>query len=116
MPQTKNPPAVSRGVLHFLVTSVVLAEAVSAINRTIVAGTERNLGLYAASCAGSVVHFALLVAAIAATAKTATVVILLFAGRATVRAAAWFVSEPFLCEEILFRSRENEFGAAITAG
>ena len=97
----------------FLVAAV-LAEAVSAVNRTIVARTERNLGLNAASCTSYVVHFALLVTALATATAEATTV-LLFAGCAAIRAATRFVGKAFLSKEILLRSSENEFSAAITA-
>lgn len=91
----------------FLVAAV-LGEAVSAVNRTVVARTERNLGLATASCTSYIVHFALLVTALAAA-------VLLLAGRAAFRAAARFIGEPFLSKKILLGSGKNKFGAAITA-
>ena len=55
-----------------LITVVILGEAVSAVNRTVTGGTERNLCFNAAARAGSIVHFAL-GTAVAATAETTVV-------------------------------------------
>ena len=97
--------------VYQLITVVILGEAVSAVNRTVTGGTERNLCFNAAARAGSIVHFAL-GTAVAATAETTVV---LFTSLSAVRAATRFVSETFFCVEILFRCSENEVCAAITA-
>ena len=94
----------------------MLAKAVSAINRTIAAWTERNLGLNTTSCAGYVMHFALLETTAATAEAAATIVVLLLTSCTAVRATAWLVGETFLSEEVLLRSCENEFGATIAAG
>ena len=86
---------------------IMLPEAIAAVNRTIAAWNEGDLGLLAAFRAGYIVHFAL-------PTKTATA--FLFASCSAPGTAAGFIGEPFLCKEILFRSRKNEFGAAIAAG
>lgn len=111
-------PCLEQGSQHILVASVVLAEAVAAIDRTVAAGTERNLSLNTASGAGYVMHFALLeattTAATEATARVATV--LCFASCTAIRATAWLVGEAFLSKEVLLRSGEYELGATVAAG
>ena len=93
-----------------------MAEAVSAIYRTVAAGAERNLGLNTACGASYVMHFALLETTAATAEAAATIVVLLLTSCTAVRATAWLVGETFLSEEVLLRSSENEFGTTVAAG
>lgn len=107
-----TPLPAGKGVCS-LVASVVLAEAVAAVDGTVLARTEGDLGFCSAGGAGRVEHFALLVSP--ATAAAAAIVLLL-AGRPALGAAAGFIGEALFGEEVLFGGGENEFGAAVAAG
>jgi hypothetical protein len=91
-----------------LSSGVVLAETVAAVNRTIAARAEGNLGILAAGGTDCRVHFP--GGAIAAEATG------LLAGCPALGAASGFVGESFLSEKVLFRSGEHEIGAALAAG
>jgi len=99
------------GALRTILVAASCAEAVAAIHGTVTARTERNLGFLAAGSASSRMHFALVVSAAATESTTG-----LFAGCSASRATAGFIGETLFRKEVLFRSRENEFGAAIAAG
>ena len=81
-------------------------KAITAVNRTIAAGLERNLGFAAAAVADDRVHLA----------RSTTVTILGTAGSTTGRTTAGLILEALLREKFLFAGRENEFVAAVTAG
>ena len=94
-----------------LVAGVVFLEAVAAINRTVIARTERNLGFYATRRASYVEHFALLTG----TAAETTTVVLLFASSAALGATARLIGEAFLSIKFLLGCGEYELYAAIAA-
>ena len=96
--------------LFELVARVLLGVAIAAVNGAITAGLEGNLRGSAATVADYFVH--LTVAAVAATALSAAVT----TGRAAGSATGGFVGEALFREELLLRSGEGEFGAAIAAG
>jgi hypothetical protein len=81
-------------------------EALTAVNGTISAGLEGNLGLAAAAVADHGEHLA----------GGTAVAVLGPTGSAAGGAAAGLILEALLREEFLFAGRENEFVAAITAG
>ena len=81
-------------------------EALSAVNGTISAGLERNLGFAAAAVTDHSVHLA----------GSTTVAVLGTTGSAAGGAAAGLILEALLREKFLFAGRENKFVAALTAG
>ena len=104
-------PCGEQGSFRLLVAAIVLTEAVAAVNGTIIARAEGDLGLHSAGSAGRVVHLPRLGVAAAAAS-----VVLLLAGRPAFGAAARLVGEPFLGEEILLGGGENKLGAAVATG
>ena len=81
-------------------------EAGAAIDRTVSAGLERHLSGLTATVADHIVHLAL--ATVGATVR-------LTAGGTASRATAGLILEALVSIELLFRSGENEFRAALTA-
>jgi hypothetical protein len=106
----KNTPLPASKGVCFLIAVIVPAVAVAAVNGTVLARAEGDLGFCSAIGTDCVEHFPRLIVAVAAT------VVALLAGRPTFRAAARIVSEAFLGEEVLLRGGENELGAAVPAG
>ena len=90
-----------------LITALTVGfEALTAVDRTVTAGLERNLGGLAAAVADHIIHLTL----------AATVVAVLGTTRgAAGGAAAGLVLEALVSIELLLRSGENELGAALTA-
>ena len=86
----------------------LLLEAGAAVDRTITAGLEGNLGGTAAAIADYIVHGTIGVAVLVAAGSTT--------GSAASGATAGLVLEALLGEESLLGSSEHEFGAAVTAG
>ena len=92
----------------------VVSEAVTAHDRTVGAGLERNLTGLTAICAYRIVHLTGRIVTVAAIAGTAAGVILTSdtAGFATLR----FVCKALFGEKLLFVDSEDEFCSAIFAG
>ena len=88
-----------------LVLVAVSFKASAAVHRTIALGLERHLGGVAAAIADHVEHLTL----------SAVGVVLIAAGNAAIMAAGRIVLESLVREELLFRSGEHEFLAAVTA-
>ena len=103
----KAPRHYWRGVIVQSEPSLALSvEALTAVNGTISAGLEGNLGLAAAAVADHGEHLA-----------GGTAVAVLGTARSTAsRAAAGLILEALLRKEFLFAGRENELVAALTAG
>ena len=80
-------------------------EAGAAIDRTVSAGLERNLGGLSATVADHIVHLAL---------STSTAVVRA-ASRTASGAATGLILEALVGIELLLRSGENKFRAALTA-
>ena len=90
-----------------LVAALTLClEAGAAVNRTITAGLERNLGVLATAIADYIVHLTL--ATIVAAVLGAT-------GCAACGATAGLILEALISIELLLGSGENEFCVALTA-
>ena len=105
----KNPPSIAqRGISQpILETALTLRfEASTAIDRTISAGLERNLSGLAAAIANHVIHL---------TFATGSATILGTASRTARGATTGLILEALVGIELLLRSGENEFGAALTA-
>ena len=94
-------------VLQLIAILTNLVVALRAVNRTITAGLEGNLGGTAALCAGYVEHLAL--------ATGLSVVIVVAASCTASGATAGLVLEALVSIELLLGSGENEFCAALTA-
>ena len=80
-------------------------EAVTAVNRTVSAGLERNLGLASAAVANHGEHGP----------RRAAVAVLCTTCSAAGRAAGRLILETLLGEKFLLARRENEFVSAVTA-
>ena len=80
-------------------------EAGAAIDRTVSAGLERNLGGLSATVADHIVHLAL----------SASTAVVRAAGGTASGAATGLILEALVGIELLFRSGENKFRAALTA-
>jgi hypothetical protein len=83
---------------------LLLAEAVAAVNGTIVAGLERNLAFASAFSAHSIIH-------LSCTAASAGNL----AGVAALFAALRLIRESFFGEKLLFTGGKHEFAATVFA-
>ena len=93
-----------------LVPHTHLIVAGTAIDRAIIFGQERHLGLYTTFGAGDRVHLARWTL----TARRADAAALRAARGATVGAAGWLVHQPFLLVKLLLTSGEHEILTALT--
>ena len=88
-------------------------EAIPAIYRFVPAGLKGNLGLFAATSAGSGIHLALASIAEAAAFAAGSFG---FTGRTASGTALGFIGETFSGKKLLFFNRKGEGFAAIGAG
>ena len=94
-------------MLQLIAILTNLVVALRAVNRTITAGLEGNLGGTAALCAGYVEHLAL--------ATGLSVVIVVAASCTASGATAGLVLEALIGVELLLRCAENELSTALAA-
>ena len=92
--------------MRLIAALALCLEAGAAVNRTITAGLERNLGVLAAAVANHIIHLTL---------ATVGAAICLTTGSTACRATAGLVLETLVSIELLLGSGENEFCAALTA-
>ena len=100
-------PRLAAGPSWCFLPALHRGEALAAIDRAILPGLEGNLRGAAATDADHFIHLTL--------AAVAVATVLLTAGGTASRAAAGLILEALVSIELLLRSGENEFRAALTA-
>ena len=106
----KSTPPKSTGCLFYCrleAALTLLIEASAAVDRTVSAGLEGNLGVAAAAIADNVKHLTL--------GAVYVLVVLLTTSRAASGATAGLILEALVSIELLLGSGENELSVALTA-